>query len=245
MLWHADHDGAPLIIAHRGGALLGPENTAATFRLAAQAGAHAVETDVRRTADGALVCLHDDDLLRLCDNPARVADLDLAALRNALPDMLTLDQAIAASAPMGLLLDVKLTDGQDLQRILDEITRSNAMPRTLLGLRSLDLVARARGLSDAIAILAFATDPDSALAAQTAGANWFRLWQGDFTEMRAKAVRTAGLRLAVMVGQPRSEALPVYPQFPVGLVDEAGLARIAEVAPDAILLDDPRLLSRA
>jgi glycerophosphoryl diester phosphodiesterase len=52
------------------------------------------------------------------------------------------------------------------------------------------------------------------------------------------------MRVAVMVGQPRSIALPEYPPFPVGQVDQQGLERILAIKPDAILLDDPRMMTR-
>lgn len=91
----------PLVIAHRGGALLAPENTAEAFRAAAAAGADMVETDLRLTVDGALVCLHDADLKRLCGDPRAVAEIDLATIRRLLPSVMTLQDAIAASAPSG------------------------------------------------------------------------------------------------------------------------------------------------
>ena len=47
------------MLAHRGGAALGPENALGTLALAAAAGADAVEVDLVETADGALVLLHD------------------------------------------------------------------------------------------------------------------------------------------------------------------------------------------
>ena len=108
----------PLAIAHRGGALLAPENTAQAFRAAAAIGADIVETDLRLSADGALICLHDADLARLTGDPRRVAETDLATLRALLPAMMTLDEAIDSSAPLGLLLDVKLADPALLPRIL-------------------------------------------------------------------------------------------------------------------------------
>jgi len=234
----------PLAIAHRGGALLGPENTAQAFRAAAAAGADAVETDLRLTRDGALVCVHDADLRRLCGDPRTVAELDLATLRGLVPGGMTLAEAIAASDPLGLLLDVKLPDAAVLPPILGTVEAGGAGTRTLLGLRDLGLVAAARALAPDIAILAFAADPDSAPAVRTAGADWFRLWQGAATVERAVGVRAQGLRLAIMVGQPRAEPLPEYPPFPVGVVDRDGLDRLRSLAPDAILLDDPRLLAR-
>lgn len=231
----------PLIIAHRGGAALAAENTVAAFQAAAAAGADAIETDLRRTKDGALVCLHDADLQRLCGDPRAVADLDMTTVRNLLPAVMTLETALAASAPMAVLLDIKLTDPTSLGQVIDRVERGGAVERTMLGLRSLALIAAARRARTDIAILGFLGDPDSVTAARDAGADWFRLWQGAATAERAATVRHAGMRLAVMVGQPRAIPLPEYPPFPVGLVDQEGLERLRPLVPDAILLDDPRL----
>lgn len=49
----------PAVMAHRGGAALGPENSVDTMALAAAAGAAAVEVDLVETADGELLLLHD------------------------------------------------------------------------------------------------------------------------------------------------------------------------------------------
>ncbi|WP_160011857.1 glycerophosphodiester phosphodiesterase family protein [Rhizobium sp. 18055] len=236
--------GRTLVIAHRGGAALAPENTVAALQAAAVAGADAIETDIRLTRDGAVVCVHDADLIRLCNDPRAVSYVELASLRRLLPGMMTLSEALAASASLGVLLDFKLGDAAALLRVIDEIERADAVSRAMLGLRSLALIHAARARSADIAILAFLDDRDSAEAAQAVGADWFRLWQGAASADRAAAVRRAGLRLAVMVGQPRSVALPEYPPFPVGEVDGGGLATISKIGPDAILLDDPRLLTR-
>jgi len=53
----------PHILAHRGLALHAPENTLAAFAAALEAGADVIETDVRGTADGVPVLLHDPLLL--------------------------------------------------------------------------------------------------------------------------------------------------------------------------------------
>lgn len=235
----------PLAIAHRGGALLGPENTAEAFEQARAVGAEMVETDVRLSADGALVCLHDADLQRIAGDPRFVAEIGLAELRALLPGLLTLDEAIGASAPLGLLLDVKLTDLAVLPRILDVVTAAGASERVLLGLRSLDLIAAARTHSGEIAILALVSDPDSYRQAKALGAGWFRFWQGEATFERIAAARAADLRTVVMVGQPRSVAEPGYPPFPVGRIDAEGIERVLALAPDAVMLDDPRLLLSA
>ena len=71
----------PLVIAHRGGAGLWPENTLYAFERAAELGADVIELDVRRAADGALVVMHDATLERTTDGRGRVDSLSLAELR--------------------------------------------------------------------------------------------------------------------------------------------------------------------
>ncbi len=51
--------GRPWIVAHRGASHERPENTLDAFHHAVDLGADAIELDVRRTADGALVVIHD------------------------------------------------------------------------------------------------------------------------------------------------------------------------------------------
>ena len=80
MTSYGDHTG-PLAIAHRGGMGLAPENTLAAFGRATALGLTHLETDVRTTRDGHVVCFHDPALRRVTGHPGRVADLDLADLR--------------------------------------------------------------------------------------------------------------------------------------------------------------------
>ena len=76
-----DTPGRPLVIAHRGGAGLWPENTLYAFERAAEAGADVLELDVRLTADGALVVFHDETVERTTDGRGRVSELTLADLK--------------------------------------------------------------------------------------------------------------------------------------------------------------------
>jgi len=69
------------VIAHRGGAGTQPENTVAAFSHAVEIGADVLEMDVQRTADGAIVCLHDRTVDRTTDGRGRVDSLTLSELR--------------------------------------------------------------------------------------------------------------------------------------------------------------------
>lgn len=69
------------ITAHRGDARQHPENTLSAIQGAIEAGADYAEIDVHETADGAIVLLHDDDLMRMAGDPRKVWDLTLAEIR--------------------------------------------------------------------------------------------------------------------------------------------------------------------
>ena len=71
----------PRILGHRGARLLAPENTLPGFRAAIADGADGVELDVRRTADQALVCLHDAGLGRTTNGRGPVREHTLAEIR--------------------------------------------------------------------------------------------------------------------------------------------------------------------
>ncbi|MEQ9398339.1 MAG: glycerophosphodiester phosphodiesterase [Longimicrobiales bacterium] len=66
--------GAPLLVAHRGGSRLAPENTMAAFRAAVDTwGADMIETDVRLSADGHVMVIHDATVDRTTDRVGAVA----------------------------------------------------------------------------------------------------------------------------------------------------------------------------
>ena len=75
--------GAPLLIAHRGGAGLYPENTVFAFERAQRAWqADMLELDVHASADGRCVVIHDDTVDRTTSGSGRVRDMTLAELQS-------------------------------------------------------------------------------------------------------------------------------------------------------------------
>lgn len=79
---HAVLDGAPLLIAHRGGAGLYPENTLFAFERAHTCWqVDMLELDVQASADGHCVVIHDETVERTTDGSGAVARMTLAELR--------------------------------------------------------------------------------------------------------------------------------------------------------------------
>jgi glycerophosphoryl diester phosphodiesterase len=71
----------PIVVAHRGASVEHPENTIEAFEAAIDAGADAVEFDVRLTADGHAVVMHDPDVSRTTDGHGLVSEMTLDQLR--------------------------------------------------------------------------------------------------------------------------------------------------------------------
>ncbi len=102
-----------LRIGHRGACGYRPENTLASIKHAIALGCHFTEVDIRRTADGTLVLLHDEQVNRTTNGMGFIADLTLedtqqldAGNGEKVP---TLKEALTtASDRIGLILEFKV-----------------------------------------------------------------------------------------------------------------------------------------
>ncbi len=70
-----------LVVAHRGGAALAPENTLGAFANALKIGVDMVECDVHLSKDGELVVMHDPDLMRTTDGKGFIYQMNFADIR--------------------------------------------------------------------------------------------------------------------------------------------------------------------
>jgi glycerophosphoryl diester phosphodiesterase len=102
-----------LRIGHRGAAGHAPENTLAAVRRGIELGVDFVEIDVRSTADGVLVALHDATVNRTTNGKGRIDALSLLEVRafdagdgEQIP---TLEQVLnVAAGKTGLMLELKV-----------------------------------------------------------------------------------------------------------------------------------------
>lgn len=117
-----------LAIAHRGDPLAHRENTLPAFAAAVAGGADMIELDVRRTADGRAVVVHDRTLERLWEEPRRVADLMRDEVRAlGIPD---LAQALAA-IPSNVQVMVDYEDEDVAEPALAEVVAADSLGRVL------------------------------------------------------------------------------------------------------------------
>jgi glycerophosphoryl diester phosphodiesterase len=142
--------GAPLLIAHRGGAGLAPENTMVAFeRALAWWGADLLELDVQPTRDGEAVVFHDATLDRTTDGSGPVAE-------HALAEIAALDAGYrftpdgGATAPFrgrgvrvptlrevlrafpDARLNVEIKDGRVQEAVLEAVREADASHRVLI-----------------------------------------------------------------------------------------------------------------
>jgi glycerophosphoryl diester phosphodiesterase len=95
----------PKVIGHRGAAAYAPENTLESFREARRRGAVWVETDVKLTADGVPILMHDESLKRTTGVDRLVAETPRGELPDSVP---TFQEAIACFAELGLGCNVEI-----------------------------------------------------------------------------------------------------------------------------------------
>lgn len=143
-------------IAHRGASAHAPENTFAAFELALAMAADGLETDLRLTADGCVVLMHDETVARTTDGTGKVADLTLAQVRALdagswfAPEFAgervpTLTEFLAAfGGRIHLVLEVK--DESCVELALREVLARDCLDAVTFTAFSLEPLARMRAL---------------------------------------------------------------------------------------------------
>jgi glycerophosphoryl diester phosphodiesterase len=124
--------GGKRVYGHRGLPRSCPENTLASFRAAADAGATGVELDLRLTADGEVVILHDERLERTTDGQGAVEHRTRDEIRGlsagawfearfASERVPTLIEVYDLAVERGLALDLELKAGANPDALVDTV----------------------------------------------------------------------------------------------------------------------------
>ncbi len=193
----------PKVIGHRGAAAYAPENTLESFREARRRGATWVEIDVKLTADGVPIVMHDASLKRTMGVDRLVAE----TLRADLPrDVPTFEEAIACFAELGLgcNVEIKPCEGREVEtaRVTVETLRRSwpaSLPPPLLSSFKAASLAAAREAAPefARAILLDQIKDDWRQRAEAVDAVGVNTNGKRLTAPQAVAIRKAGYALSV------------------------------------------------
>jgi glycerophosphoryl diester phosphodiesterase len=244
----------PLVVAHRGASAEQPENTLRAFEAAVALGADAVEFDVRMSADGHAVVVHDPAVDRTTDGHGLVRDLTLAELKGLRvrsthagdqEEIPTLDETLALlSGRVAIDVEIKNIPGEPDH----DAERQDVVEATL---RALD----GEGFSGAVLISSF--NPSSIAHARAAAPDV----PTGLLSVQAMPVADA-LRLATEGGHgwvlPAARSVLEGGSELVAAAHEAGLrvgtwivddvddaARLTAWGLDAVATNDPRAIAPA
>jgi len=225
--------GRPWIIAHRGASLQAQENTIESFRLAGELGADAVELDVRRTADKALIVHHDHTVAGMGRPIVAMTRAELADAAPWIPDL-----AEALEACTGIWVDVEIkndprepdwdpedavsraiaTDHDAADIVVTSFNSRSAAVAAEAGLRTGLLIGR--GVDPADAAAAAAEDGHEMLLPH------FSTLAGDHGKHIIAAATRAGIEIAVWTVDDPTE---------IARLAQLGVGGIATNAPDLAL----------
>ncbi|MEK6607428.1 MAG: glycerophosphodiester phosphodiesterase [Myxococcota bacterium] len=149
--------GRPLVFGHRGAAAIATENTLASIRAAALAGADGVEIDVRPSRDGVAIVFHDRTLARLAGRPEALRALGVDALRavrvggEPIP---TLAEVLESTGDLLVNIEIKddarLGDAAFAAHIVAVVRRCGAERRVLLSCFNPATLLRVRAIAPAL-----------------------------------------------------------------------------------------------
>lgn len=223
------------IAAHRGGYKLFPENTCVAFR-ACEDIADRIEFDVRTSADGELVVIHDETVNRTTTGfgaVTNVADLTLAQLKTldagsvfsprfAGERIPTLAEALR-SLPPGIPAMVHCK-AASAKAIVDVLRAENALSNVCVACGGLDPLFAVHQIDPAIELAYEGTGPigtNNVAVAQRMGVRTFLWYKENVTPALVDLVHSAGMRVAVSA--PGSEC-----------------RKFIDMGVDRILSDDPK-----
>ncbi|MBQ2708544.1 MAG: hypothetical protein IJF67_09780 [Clostridia bacterium] len=162
------------IVAHRGTTVFAPENTLASFCYAGKRYAWAIETDLRYTRDGAIVCVHNETVDAHWKASGRVCDFTLAELRGMEnraaeafdypPEMLhipTLHEYLAVCLRYGAIPFIEIKD-DTVEETVAALRTLDMERRAVISSGSMAHLRRTRELSDDLYIHHIFTNEEAA-----------------------------------------------------------------------------------
>lgn len=240
-----------LLAAHRGGALLWPENSLLAFRNAIALGVNFLELDVHLSRDGELVVIHDPTLDRTTTGTDPVRDRTLAELRafrlkdkdgkfteETIP---TLNEVLALPAPATLrfLVEIKV-DGQRArypeieEKVLATLERHGVTVRAIVMAFEPETVRRIRQLKPEVTAGALYSKRRLERMGSTV--------ERELAELPKLGVGFVGLHQALVSPEVINQARQAGLLLGVWTVNEApAMERFVSLGVDVLITDRPDL----
>ena len=147
----------PLIIGHRGAYDVAPENTLKGFKKAIELGADFIEFDVHQTQDGALVIIHNIDILRRMGYNTTIGQMTLKELRKLdfgegekIPELWKLIDI--AKGKIKLLCEVKTLGISE--KVINLLKKKNVLDSTIIQSFNIEELLEARKIDPSIELAA-------------------------------------------------------------------------------------------
>lgn len=249
-----------LVIAHRGGSHLRPENTLEAFSNAIAIGADLLEMDIRSTQDGVLVVIHDATVDRTTEGSGAVGALKLEQLQkldagfrwsadggNTFPfrgagvRIPALEEVFSRFPAVRMNIEIKNPPGAAVASPLCELIRAHRMQeRVLVASMSDEAIAAFRGVCPEVATSLATSEGRTFVFASYAGLESAYTPRGVALQvpdrLRDRIIATHGLVEAAHGRNLKIHAWTVN--------DEARMRELVAMGIDGIITDRPDALAR-
>ena len=234
-----DHP-VPLPMAHRGGALYGPnlglENSLTAFGNAVALGYRYLETDVHATKDGEVFAFHDRTLDRVTDGAGKIADLTSSDVRKAriagrepIPTLAELFEELPEAR-----FNVDVKENSAVDAVVKLIERTKTQDRVCIAAFSTRRIRRLRRLLGPRVATSMGTTEVAALRSPLSALRWQAAHGGAVCVQIPQRAGLVHLTTRKFVTEAHRHGLQVH----VWTVDEADeMAALLDIGVDGIMTD--------
>lgn len=229
-----------IIIAHRGGNRVFPENSTKAIHHAFESGVDMVEIDVRLSKDDIPVVMHDENLMRLFSRDQKVRETfaeKLTSLTYGHPIEVhpaTFEFVLRHCPKWPLLLHVR-EKNEGILPIWKIVEKCGWSSKVVWGVVSLDAVQLLKKKAPTVSVLAFIPSPEDIAPFASAGVNAIRLWDAWITKERTDLIHGYGILAAAMTGNRGED---------VGETSPERLLELRDLGIDWVLVNDVQLALR-
>ncbi len=240
-----------LNIAHRGGRMVGPEETMVTYEKSAELGVDVLEMDLHATSDGIIVCMHDDTVDRTTDGTGAIKNMSFEDLRKldagyaytedggatfpyrgqgvVVP---TFEEVLTAFPDHPYVVEIKQSSPPIIDGVFEILETTGATDRVILASMDQSVLTKIRNKEPEV-YTSFGTTEVVAFVALMPAA------ESNYTPPARFIHPPAEVVTAAFVNKAKRLDLKVHPWT---VNDRATMKRLINLGADGIMTDDPATL---